>query len=44
MCPPFIFSLGLLSYCDVQLSAPSPALCLPTHCQSSHHNSNGLNL
>ena len=29
---------------DVELSAPSPAPCLPAHCHASCHDDNGLNL
>ena len=29
---------------DVELSAPSPALCLPACCHASSHDDNGLNL
>ena len=29
---------------DVELSAPSPAPCLPECCHIYHHNGNGLNL
>lgn len=29
---------------DIELSVPSPAPCLPAHCHSSHHDSNGLDL
>jgi hypothetical protein len=29
---------------DVELSAPSPALCLPANCHASHHDNNGLKL
>ena len=29
---------------DVELSAPSPAPCLPGCCHASHHDDNGLNL
>jgi hypothetical protein len=29
---------------DVELSAPSPAQCLPGHCHASGHDENGLNL
>jgi hypothetical protein len=29
---------------DVELSAPSPALCLPACCHASHHKDDRLNL
>jgi hypothetical protein len=29
---------------DEELSAPSPAPCLPVYCHVSHHDNNGLNL
>jgi hypothetical protein len=40
-----VYSLLLLpSDQDVDLSAPSPAPCLPTCCHASHPDNNGLNL
>jgi hypothetical protein len=40
-----VHSLSLLpSDQNVELSAPSPAPCLPGCCHASHHDDNGLNL
>jgi hypothetical protein len=37
---PFLLSTDL----DVELSASSPAPCVPACCYASHHDDNGLNL
>jgi hypothetical protein len=29
---------------DLELTAPSLALCLPLRCHASHHDDNGVNL
>jgi hypothetical protein len=41
--PSMTHSLLLAVDLDVELSAPSPAPCLPAHCHASCHDDNGLN-
>jgi hypothetical protein len=42
--PSVAHSLLLPADQDVEISAPSPAPCLPPCCHASHHDDNGLNL
>ena len=41
---PSVFLFLLPDHLDVELSATSPAPCLPVGCHTSPHNNDGLNL